>query len=80
MARELADVLGRVLAAVPEDQRELVSALKATRDSVLFAPPELMRDWWGRATRVLNGWLEENPDLADAEWVARTKRIWAGTE
>lgn len=80
MARELVDVLDKVLAVVPADQQALAGALKSVRQSACFAAPEVMRTWWGRAQKVLRDWMEENPDLADAEWVVRSKRIWAGLE
>lgn len=72
--RKLSDVIEAIQREVPTDERELIGALKATRDSVRYMPPEMRDHWWCELGEILNEHLGE----ADAPWKERIAAILKG--
>ena len=52
--RNLADVIDQMVEVIPANEETLIARLNATRQSVLFAAPELESFWWNMCAERLN--------------------------
>jgi hypothetical protein len=75
MDRNLCAVIEQLLAVIPEDQDALRTKLSATRDSAVFAAPEVQSMWWNRSAELLREFVEPHVQLK-TDWALKVVEIW----
>lgn len=71
--RNLFEVINQILSLIPSDKTDFIQSLISAKESVAFAPPELMRYWWRTCAEI----LEENMTASiDHEWEKEIIKIW----
>jgi hypothetical protein len=83
--RNLADVIERLLALIPEDQQKLRAELKKVQDSSRYCPPENMGMFWQEGALALQ--LTIGPDILMpdgtirpevTDWRRDVLNVWMG--
>lgn len=73
--RDLADVLDRMLAVIPESEDDLRAMLKGIRSSVGYTAPEVMPELWRATQHQLQSKLG---GPATTPWHFDVVTIWSG--
>jgi hypothetical protein len=79
--RELAKVLDRMIALIPDEEISLHVDLARIRENCIWKPPEDTRLWREVAGVMLDQFgPEPGPDELSQPWVANMLRIWGGAD
>mgnify|MGYP003512971563 CR=1 FL=1 len=72
----LPDVIEKMIAVIPMGNDSLLAKLESTKQSALFAAPEMQSYWWKRCQRILESLVLP----IDADWKNKVADIFYTTE
>lgn len=72
--RNLSDVVDKMLEVIPSEKESLRDQLKATKQSSLFAAPEIQSSFWNNCAGILN---REIGDPVE-DWQKKVASIFSG--
>ena len=76
MARDICEVIDRVLEVVPEEEYEIHLGLIKVKKDVGYRPPELRYLDWKNGSLTLQEYITEEP--LDDTWQKQVSDIWMG--
>ena len=72
--RDIVKIIDYMMGDIPAEQRDLIHDLEAVKASAIYAPPEVMGNYWRRAADVL---AHHIPSITE-EWHKALRETFAG--